>query len=150
MATLERTIERTIGIRRDLAMKADRKMRRYGFSLEDAVEWACLLIVGQRGLPDFATPIPLDFYVGSRYMRKRRGVKIDLLAECSDGVHTVKADKIGLDAFAETKVELVEEVRAQLAMLWKEYAMADDADLTESAQEVKRNLLATFEEVRNA
>jgi len=148
MQTLERTVERTVGIRRDLAARAGRKMRRYGFSLDDAVEWACLLIVNQRGLPDFAPPVPLGFCVDGRHMRKRRGAALPIVAEDSDGMHTVRAEKIGLDAFAETKAELAAEVAAQLAMLWKEYALADDAELTESAREVKRNLLATFEEAR--
>jgi len=77
---------------------------------------------------------------------KRRGAALPIVAEDSDGMHTVRAEKIWLDAFAETKAELAAEVAAQLAMLWKEYALADDAELTESAREVKRNLLATFEE----
>ena len=144
------TLERTVTIRSDLAQRADRKMRRYGMSFNDAVEWACMLIVTQRGLPDFATPINLDFHVDGIHMRKRRGVYLPIEAEDSDGMHTARAERIGLDAFAETKAELAAEVSAQLAMLWKEYAMADDAKLTESAQEVKKNLLATFEEVRDA
>lgn len=144
------TLERTVTIRSDLAQRADRKMRRYGMSLDDAVEWACMLIVTQRGLPDFATPINLDFQVDGRCMRKRRGVYLPIEAEDSDGMHTARAEKIGLDAFAETRAELAAEVTEQLAMLWKEYAMVDDAELTESARKVKRNLLATFEEVRDA
>ena len=59
---------------------------------------------------------------------------------------TAQAESIGLDAFASTKAELASEVSKQLEMLWKEYALADDSELTESARKVKRNLLATFEE----
>lgn len=88
-----------------------------------------------------------DFVAGTP-IRKRRGATLPVETGFSDGLHTARADKIGLDAFAATKDELAAEVRDQLAMLWKEYALADDAELTESARTVKRNLLATFEEVR--
>lgn len=145
--TLER---RTVNVDRDLARRTDRKMRRYGLSLDDAVQWAFMLILEQRGLPDFATPILPQFYVGRKFMRKRRGVALSIEVKCEDGIHTARAEKIGLDAFAETLPGLAAEVERQLAMLWKEYALADDADLTDSAREVKRNLLATFEEVPNA
>lgn len=57
---------------------------------------------------------------------------------------SVRIDEIGLDAFAETREELAVEVKRQLEMLWKEYALADDSELTASAQQVKRNLLAAF------
>ena len=65
--TLER---RTVMVDRDLARRADRKMRKYGFSLDDAVQWAFMLIVDQRGIPDFATPLRLEFYNGSTLDRK--------------------------------------------------------------------------------
>lgn len=142
--TLER---RTVMVDRDLARRADRKMRKYGFSLDDAVQWAFMLIVDQRGIPDFATPLRLEFYNGSTFMRKRRGVSVAVESETTpDGMFTAQAESIGLDAFASTKAELASEVSKQLEMLWKEYALADDSELTESARKVKRNLLATFEE----
>ena len=49
-------------------------------------------------------------------------------------------EEIGLDAFSDTKYGLADEIRNQLAMLWKEYALADDQTLTEAALKVKRNL----------
>lgn len=142
------TLERTFTLDRDLARRADRKLRRYGMSMDDAVEHVFMLIVETHGRPDFAAPLQLDFTVDGTPMRKRRGATLPVETGFSDGLHTARADKIGLDAFAATKDELAAEVRDQLAMLWKEYALADDAELTESARTVKRNLLATFEEVR--
>ena len=142
------TLERTFTLDRDLARRADRKLRRYGMSMDDAVEHVFMLIVETHGRPDFAAPLPLDFTVDGTPMRTRRGATLPVETGSSDGLHTARADKIGLDAFAATKDELAAEVRDQLAMLWKEYALADDAELTESALTVKRNLLATFEEVR--
>ena len=140
------TLERTFTIDSDLARRADRKMRRYGMSLADAVEWACMLIIEQRGLPDFANPIVLDFYVDGKLMRRRRGAALPIETSTEDGLYTVRIGKIGLDAFAATRAELAAEVQNQLTMLWKEYALADDSELTASAQQVKRNLLASFEE----
>ena len=140
------TLERTFTVDRDLARRADRKMRRYGSDLNGLLS----IVVTIRGLPSalLQAPLPLDFTVDGVAMRKRRGVALPIEAEELDGMHTARAENIGLDAFAETRAELAGEVREQLAMLWKEYALADDAELTESAQRVKRNLLATFEEAR--
>lgn len=144
------TLERTFTLDRDLARRADRKMRRYGMSMDDAVKYVFTLVVETHGRPDFAAPPPLDFTVDGTAMRKRRGVSLPVEMGGENGLRTARADRIGLDAFAATKDELAAEVRNQLAMLWKEYALADDAELTESARAVKRNLLATFEEARDA
>ena len=129
------TLERTFTLDRDLARRADRKMRRYGSDLNGLLS----IVVTIRGLPLALqqAPLPLDFTVDGVAMRKRRGVAIPIAAEESDG-------KLHEMTFRGTPAE----VKAQLAMLWKEYAMADDAELTESARRVKRNLLASFEEVR--
>lgn len=57
---------------------------------------------------------------------------------------SMRIDEIGLDAYTETREELAAEVKRQLKTLWKEYALADDSELTASAQQMKRNLLASF------
>jgi hypothetical protein len=54
----------------------------------------------------------------------------------------VNDPSIGLDAFAQTRDLLFDEIREQLAMLWTEYACADDADLDDSALALKHELLA--------
>ena len=143
-------MERTFTIDRDLARRAERKLRRYGRTLDDALEYALTLVVTVRGVPPLATPTPLVFTAGGRKMRLRRGAGIVPVVEESDGVFSARLDSIGLDAFAETRDGLAAEVAEQLAMLWNEYALADDSNLTASAQEVKRNLLASFEEVARA
>ena len=143
-------IERTFTIDRDLARRAERKLRRYGRTLDDALEYALTLVVTVRGLPDFAVPVTLDFTVDGKAMKMRSGARLVPFVEEAGGMFSARLDSIGLDAFAETQDALAAEVSEQLAMLWKEYALADDAELTESAQKVKRNLLATFEEVGRA
>ena len=52
--------------------------------------------------------------------------------------------------FAPTRQELAAEVREQIAMLWTEYALEDDAALSKPALRLKAALLRDFEEVRHA
>ena len=55
-----------------------------------------------------------------------------------------------LNAFAHTRTELLAELKEQLLMLWVEYARERDEVLSESAKQVKRQLLADWEEIANA
>ena len=140
------TLERTFTLDRDLTQRAERKLRRYGRTLDDAVAYAMTIIMSTRGLPDFNEPITLEFSVNGTAMRPRQSARLSPTFGSEGGMLTARLDKIGLDAFAATRRELADEVRSQLAMLWTEYATADDSELTESAMKVKRNLLASFEE----
>lgn len=45
------TLERTFTLDRDLCRRADRKLRRYGMSLDDALAKTLVLIVSTRGNP---------------------------------------------------------------------------------------------------
>jgi hypothetical protein len=47
---------------------------------------------------------------------------------------------------APTRPELERDLEAELVMLWREYAMADEAALTPAAKRLRAELLATFEE----
>jgi hypothetical protein len=57
---------------------------------------------------------------------------------------------LGINVYAYTRDQLDLELREQIAFLWDSYAMADDAELTESALRLKRNLLAILKEVTDA
>lgn len=46
--------QRTLTIDRDLARRAERKLRRYGRTLDDALEYALLMVVSVRGVPPIA------------------------------------------------------------------------------------------------
>lgn len=144
------TLEKTVTVDRALAQRAERKLRRYGRTFDDAVEYALLMIVSVRGAPQMAATPALRFTVDGRAMRVRRGVRLVPDVEESEGVFSARLDGIGLDAFSETREGLAAEVGEQLALLWREYALADDSELTESARAVKRNLLASFEEAADA
>ena len=52
------TLERKLTIRRDLAQRANRKLRRYGRTLDDAINGALMFVVSSRGLPDFVEREP--------------------------------------------------------------------------------------------
>lgn len=59
----------------------------------------------------------------------------------------VERSDLGIEVFASTRDELVNELNEQLAVNWLEYALADDSDLTGTALVVKRNLLSHYKEV---
>ena len=56
----------------------------------------------------------------------------------------LREPELGLDLFAYTRSEIVAELHSEIAFLWKEFAHADDAELTEQALILKRSLLANL------
>ena len=63
------TLERTVKIDRDLARRAERKLRRYGRSFDDVFSAALSRVVSSRGMPDmFAeTPSTIAFSVQGQH-----------------------------------------------------------------------------------
>lgn len=59
----------------------------------------------------------------------------------------IEDQSLGLDAFAGSVSDLLDEVAEDLVVAWKHYAMAPDANLSPKALELKRRLLAAMEEV---
>ena len=53
----------------------------------------------------------------------------------------IRIPEVGIDVIGEIRDELFAELQGQIIMLWEEYAMCDDDELTKSAQELKRQLL---------
>ncbi|WP_374259235.1 hypothetical protein [Aquabacterium sp.] len=62
----------------------------------------------------------------------------------------VEDEKLGISTFAQTREALIIELNEQLAMLWAEFASANDSELDGPAQELKRSLLERFTEVTDA
>lgn len=60
---------------------------------------------------------------------------------------SIEEPHLGLDAFAGTVSDLLDEVAEDLVVVWKHYAKASDADLSPKALELKHRLLAAMEEV---
>lgn len=59
----------------------------------------------------------------------------------------VSEPDLGLDVFAGTIDELMDEVAEDLVMVWKHYALAEDAELAPKALALKQRLLRMVEEV---
>ena len=64
-----RMLERTFTLDRDLALRADRKLHRYGMSLDDALERMLIFVVSTRGNPwqsevRRSVPPVIEFEVG--------------------------------------------------------------------------------------
>lgn len=67
-----------------------------------------------------------------------------------DVLYLAQIERLGLSTFAETREQLESAVRDELSMLWREYALAEDNELTRSAQTLKRRMLEVFSAVDHA
>jgi len=81
---------------------------------------------------------------GQRLRFKSPTVFVPVLDD-SQQLFVLKDDQLGLDICAYTRGEITEDVKSEIAFLWNEYALASDADLTEGALALKRNLLTLLE-----
>lgn len=92
------TMERTFAFDRDLVRRANRKVHRYGISLDDALRQALVFIVTVRGRPDFLSnpntqaevpgPLLLESFAEAEKMErglipaKSYSSSADLIADC--------------------------------------------------------------------
>ena len=75
---------------------------------------------------------------------------VPTMDEDTKQLFVVDKPEISLNVFAYTREELIAEINDQIAFLWEEYALAEVSDLSEGAQQLRDNLLAQIEEVKNA
>lgn len=85
-----------------------------------------------------------------RLLRARHPLAIEPTLDDDKQFLCLNHEGLGIDVFAHTREQLAVELAEQLAMLWDEFARADDDSLEPSAQQLKRVLLQTFEEVGDA
>lgn len=52
-----------------------------------------------------------------------------------------------ISCIADTKDELIQDVHSHIVLLWDEYALSDDSELSGGAKELKKRLLEFFEEI---
>lgn len=71
-----------------------------------------------------------------------------MLDEESQQYLCVADSGLGLDAFALTRVHLLDEVQEQLCTLWRDYALPSDEELDDAARLLKARLHARLEESR--
>lgn len=60
---------------------------------------------------------------------------------------SIEEPRLGIDAFAGTVSDLLDEVAEELVVVWKHYAKAPDSDLSPKALDLKHSLLAAMDEV---
>ena len=60
---------------------------------------------------------------------------------------SIEDPNLGLDAFAGTVSDLLDEVAEDLVVVWRQYALSPDANLSPKALELKHRLLAVMEVV---
>jgi len=96
------------------------------------------------------TPIEFD-YIDYEYKKLRFKERLVLTPKLDDSeqLYTISYPKFNLETFAYTRQEIVEGIKSDIAMLWNEYAEAEDEALTEGAIELKRRLLSSIEEISN-
>ena len=85
---------------------------------------------------------PIELGDGTSLHRKKPLlIKVE---KTEDGFHS-SAPAISFDDFVESYEELISTTNAMCALLWREYALADDSDLSEDARELKQRILDDFE-----
>jgi hypothetical protein len=95
--------------------------------------------------------LPVEpFVVQDMKVRPRQPVKIMIAFDREEQLFTAKVPELGIEAAAQTRDEVVDAVTAELRVLWRKYALEDDARLSEGARRLKEHLRTTFEEGRNA
>lgn len=83
-------------------------------------------------------------------LRVKRKILLTLELDESSQFICLAKNELGLSVHASTREKLFEEINIQIAVLWQQYALASDDDLTDSARNLKMNLKSAFEERRNA
>ena len=119
--------------------------------------------VDARGVPrtieavDFIRPIrevedvSIDsFDVGNRTVRARRRLAVSIRFDREEQLFTATIPSLEIETVGETHDDVVEGIVAELRVLWRNYARADEARLTAGARNLKGRLLEAFEETLDA
>jgi hypothetical protein len=91
-----------------------------------------------------------EFEYDSYRIKFREPLNLEPCLDESKQLFLLQHEKLGIDIFAYTRDELEIAVREELDVLWRNYAKADDSELTEGAIRLKSDLLAAIEEFKNA
>ena len=87
---------------------------------------------------------------GPLHLDARTPLALEPTLDDSKQLLCVEHADLGLCAFAQTREALANELAEQMAMLWREYAQANDTELDAPAQQLKQALLDRFVEVTHA
>jgi hypothetical protein len=155
---------RLLGVKRDIAC-----------SYEDSVEPTLLehpreliqvfgsVSVDARGVPrtieavDFIRPIQEEedvsidsFDIGNRTVRARRTLAVSIRFDREEQLFTAAVPSLKIETVGETRDDVAEGIVAELRMLWRNYARADDVRLRAGGRDLKGRLLEAFEETPDA
>jgi hypothetical protein len=86
------------------------------------------------------------FKAGSSEVRPARPYGYLVGFNIESSIFFVRDVEIGLDVYSHMLVEIEDEVRSDLDILWRTYALAADRNLTPDAQLLKRSLRGRFKE----
>lgn len=86
----------------------------------------------------------------NRILRAKTPIILEPLLNESQQLICIEHHRLNIDAFAETREGLLDELSEQIMVMWIEYALADDWLLEISAKQLKAELLASFEEISSA
>jgi hypothetical protein len=87
---------------------------------------------------------------GTLLLTAKQPLKFVPMLDESNQYICLRDERLGIEVFAETRQKLVIELDEQIAMLWSEYALAEDDSLDEMAQGLKQRLLLTFDGATHA
>ncbi len=87
---------------------------------------------------------------GHLTLKARRTLGLEPNLDETKQLLCIEYEALALDVFAPTRDALLAELSEQIAMLWTEYALAEDDALDAVARRLKEELHAAFTEVRDA
>ena len=96
---------------------------------------------------------PIIFqHISSEHLILRRNEPLVLMPFVSDSgeFYQVDVDELGISVVANTRHELFEALQDLIVVMWQEYALERDQNLTENARILKRRLLDDFRIENNA
>lgn len=97
------------------------------------------------------SPLILDtIHVGDLRIQASPPLSVEPALDDTQQLLCVEQGGFGIDVFASSRELLVMELNEQLAMLWREYALAPDTELDDKARVLKQALLTRFAEVPHA
>lgn len=125
----------------------------------DLIQVTGLMVLDDAGVPKKITnvndireldlsPFVVDTVkVGKLILRAKQNITLEPTTDETKQLICVTQIELAIDAFARTRDALVTELNEQIAMLWQEYALANEDELDGMAIKIKRALLAAFSEV---
>jgi hypothetical protein len=85
-----------------------------------------------------------SFQSGGQTIKAREPIVLQIVKDNSQPPFHMVVGIHGIVAFGENPDDAIADIQADLDIMWRHYALANDSDLTPAAQEIKKDLLETF------